>query len=374
MKNKDNTKEERLSLFFGDRLLAWHREKEQRPLPWKNSQNPYHIWLSEVILQQTRVEQGLPYYQKFIAAYPTINDMALAKEDELLKLWQGLGYYARARNMHATARYIYEHCGGKFPDSYTEIRALKGVGDYTAAAVASFAFGLPYAVLDGNVFRLLSRFFGIETPIDSSLGKKKFGSLAQQLLPMQAAAEYNQAIMDFGALVCKPKGALCTQCPLSGECYAFKNEAQQRLPQKSKSIVKQQRYFYYWVWRNAAGQTLLHKREEGDIWKGLYDFPLTELAQYLDPNKEGTGEKLEQLQEEKSGIGAGDITFVGISKLFRQTLTHRYITAHFIELQGEPPAALLDKDQYILCPIDEVYRFAFPKLVQDYLDSRGLSR
>lgn len=205
---------------FTRALLEWYDPK-RRVLPWKNTRDPYRIWLSEIMLQQTRVEQGIPYYHRFIVAFPTVSDLALAPSARVMKLWEGLGYYSRARNLHSAAQQVVHEFGGKFPESYEDIRSLKGVGDYTAAAIASFAFDQPYAVLDGNVFRVLSRYFGESVPVDTSAGKKYYSRLARSLLPEDDAARYNQAIMDFGALVCTPRQPKCSHCPLSATCKAL---------------------------------------------------------------------------------------------------------------------------------------------------------
>ena len=261
--------------FFTTHLLQWASQHE-RHLPWKESKNPYYIWLSEIILQQTRVEQGLPYYLKFVEHYPTVFDLANATEDEVLKDWEGLGYYSRARNLHAAAKYIATELDGHFPDTYDSILKLKGVGPYTAAAIASFAFQLPYAVVDGNVYRVLSRFFGMDTPIDSTIGKKQFANLAQQLLDPTKPDVYNQAIMDFGATWCTPKQAKCNKCPLSEQCAAFQTNRVEKYPIKQKKLKKRTRYFHYLIF-NYSGQTWIEKRAGKDIWQGLYQFPLIEL-------------------------------------------------------------------------------------------------
>ena len=222
---------------FSSTLLNWHK-KNNRTLPWKVDKDPYKIWLSEIILQQTRVEQGIPYYQKFIATFPTIHDLAQTDESNVLKVWEGLGYYSRARNLHDTAKYISIHLNGVFPSSYENLLKLKGVGPYTAAAIASFAYDLPHAVVDGNVYRVLSRIFGIKTPMDSSEGRKEFQKIAQELINAQDPGGYNQAIMDFGATVCTPKNPNCNQCPFSEQCFAFLNRSINQLPVKNKNIQK----------------------------------------------------------------------------------------------------------------------------------------
>ncbi|MCR9286527.1 MAG: A/G-specific adenine glycosylase [Bacteroidetes bacterium] len=223
--------------FFTKKLMEWFSQNH-RPLPWKGEKNPYYVWLSEIILQQTRVEQGLPYFEKFKSTYPTVAGLANAPEDEVMKLWEGLGYYSRARNLHFTAKYISKELGGVFPSDFEGILKLKGVGPYTAAAIASFAFDLPHAVVDGNVYRVLSRFFGIEKAIDSTEGKKEFSKLAQTLIDTKQPANYNQAIMDFGATHCKPSSPNCGKCLMSLNCFAFKNSKIESLPFKSKKKKK----------------------------------------------------------------------------------------------------------------------------------------
>ena len=238
-------------LFFTKKLLEWYAQND-RPMPWKGIKNPYFIWLSEVILQQTRVEQGLPYYLKFIKKYPTINSLAKAPEDEILKLWEGLGYYSRARNLHAAAKEIVVNYNGIFPTTYEEILKLKGVGEYTASAIASFAYDLPRAVIDGNVYRVLTRFFGIHTPVDTSKGKKKIRLLADCLLETQKPALYNQAIMDFGAIQCTPKTPECSVCTLKNACTGYGLKKVNTYPVKSKKIKKRKRHFYYLVLKQGS--------------------------------------------------------------------------------------------------------------------------
>ena len=259
---------------FAHKLLTWY-DSHQRDLPWRKISDAYRIWVSEIILQQTRVAQGYEYYLRFIETFPTVQDLASADEDEVLRLWQGLGYYSRARNMHTAAKQIVSL--GCFPTDYEGVRALKGIGDYTAAAICSFAFGLPCAVLDGNVYRILSRYFGIETPIDCSKGKKEFFQVAQALLPIHHSAEYNQAIMDFGALQCVPKSPKCSQCPLVDSCVANNEMRIEELPVKAHRTKVIERFFVYINVRTPEGEWL-HRRSSGDIWQGLYEYPLLEFT------------------------------------------------------------------------------------------------
>src|SRR6201995_4110576 len=259
---------------FTNILLKWHRGENNRKMPWKGEKNPYKIWLSEVILQQTRVDQGWAYYEKFLDAFPTVHDLAHAPEQKVFKLWEGLGYYNRCRNLIATAKKIDAEYNGEFPNTYEEILALKGIGPYTAAAIASFAFRLPHAVVDGNVTRVLSRYFGDSTPIDSTAGKKLFSNLADALLDREQADLYNQAIMDFGATVCLPRNPLCVDCVQRDGCQAMQKGLTTQLPVKEKSIRKKQRWFYYFIVETADDKIYIRQRTGKDIWEGLYEFVL----------------------------------------------------------------------------------------------------
>ena len=256
-------------------LLDWY-ETNARSLPWRNTKDPYQIWLSEVILQQTRVAQGLPFYQRFVSAFPTVGDLAAASEEAVLKLWQGLGYYSRARNMHATARLIQNECGGVFPNTYAELITLKGIGPYTAAAIASFAFKEVRAVVDGNVYRVLSRLFGISIPINSTEGKKYFQALADTLIDTKAPDSYNQAIMEFGATVCTPKRPNCAQCIFNSRCEANRTSKVATLPVKLNKATITKRYLHYLCIEDAQQNIQLRRRPEGGIWAGLYEFPSIE--------------------------------------------------------------------------------------------------
>src|SRR5690606_34778677 len=266
---------------FSQKLIKWY-ETNQRNLPWRATDDAYKIWLSEIILQQTRVQQGLPYYEKFILAFPTIYDLAKASEDEVLKLWEGLGYYSRARNMHFTAKYIVAELDGKFPNNFTDLLQLKGVGNYTAAAIASFAFKEAVAAVDGNVYRVLARIFGIKDDIMTNQAKKIFQSLANELIPKNQPDTFNQAIMDFGSMVCKPKQPLCEECFMQEECYAFRNNEITNLPVKSKKIKVKKRFFHFLLLENADKNIVIEQRSDNDIWKNLYQIPL------IETNQEGT--------------------------------------------------------------------------------------
>ncbi len=269
---------------FSTKLTNWYL-KNKRDFPWRNTKSTYFIWLSEVILQQTRTEQGLPYYLSFIKKYPKIKDLANADETEVLKLWQGLGYYSRARNLHCTAKFIVNELKGKFPTKYKELIQLKGVGDYTASAIASICYNERCAVVDGNVYRVLARYFGIETPINSSKGIKNFKILAQKLLPKDNIGLYNQAIMDFGSSICSPKKTKCTSCILNDSCYALQYKKVNQLPIKTSKTKIRKRFFNYLVIISPDRKIILSKRIGNDIWKNLYEFPLIESNKVI-PKKE----------------------------------------------------------------------------------------
>ncbi|WP_298365444.1 A/G-specific adenine glycosylase [uncultured Lutibacter sp.] len=259
---------------FSNQLIVWYLHNK-RSLPWRATNNPYYIWLSEIILQQTRVDQGMDYYLKFVEAFSTVYELANASEEEVLKLWQGLGYYSRARNLHFSAKYIVNDLNGVFPSTYNELLKLKGVGDYTASAVASICFNEPTAVVDGNVYRVLARYFGIETPINSTKGVKEFKNLAQELIDTKNSGTHNQAIMEFGARMCKPQNPDCEICPLNNSCIALSKKIIKELPVKEKKIKVKKRYFNYLVIQTDNDLTKMVKREKG-IWKNMYQFPLVE--------------------------------------------------------------------------------------------------
>jgi A/G-specific adenine glycosylase len=262
-------------MIFSKTLIHWY-SNNKRNLPWRQTKNPYYIWLSEIILQQTQVKQGLPYYEAFVAEFPSIFHLAKADESKVLKLWQGLGYYSRARNLHATAKYIISAFDGEFPNNYKDLLKLKGIGDYTASAIASICFNENTAVVDGNVYRVLSRYFGIDTPINSSKGAKEFKALAQELIDIKQSAKFNQAIMEFGAIQCKPKNPDCTVCPFNKGCIAFNKSRIAELPVKIKSAKAKKKYFNFLVFISKDDKTILEKREGKGIWKNLYQFPLVE--------------------------------------------------------------------------------------------------
>lgn len=309
---------------FQQELISWYLVNK-RNLPWRHTQDPYIIWLSEIILQQTRVEQGLPYFNRFLEAYPTVSAFAAATETQILKLWQGLGYYSRGRNMLFTARQIMDLYDGVFPVSYRELIKLKGVGEYTAAAISSFSSGEAMAVLDGNVFRVLSRYFGISTPINSTLGKKQFSELAQSLIDVQDPALYNQAIMEFGALQCKPKSPDCEICPLMLSCYAKNNNLIPVLPVKLKTVKVRTRYINYFICEN-DNKVLVNKRISEDIWQHLYDFPNLETLIEADVNHEDFSEKVKQ--------NFGPAVVIRPLMQVKHLLTHQIIYVQFFGLDN----------------------------------------
>ncbi len=344
---------------FTRQLINWY-DPSDRQLPWKEEKNPYLVWLSEVLLQQTRVEQGLSYYLRFKEEFPTIIEMAKASEDRIMKLWEGLGYYSRARNMHHTAKYIAFELGGQFPNTIEEIRRLKGVGPYTAAAIASFAFDLPHAVVDGNVYRVLSRVFGIAVPIDTTKGKKIFFDLAQSLIDPKQPGVYNQAIMDFGATVCQPQKPFCKRCPFSDECQAKKENTISLLPRKSKKIKRRERFFHYLVVRYGE-QRLIRKRTGKDIWKNLYEFP------YFEVPRMGFNQEIIQqnIFWEKVGL-KGKVSIDFVSKPFHQLLTHQKIVAVFWEIDALNTPEIEGTD-LLLIDKNDLSNFAFPKIIHRYL-------
>lgn len=333
---------------FSAKIEQWYKQNK-RALPWRETTNPYFIWLSEIILQQTRVEQGRAYYERFVSAFPTVQALAAASEEQVLLLWQGLGYYSRARNLHKAAQLI--AVLGSFPSDYKSILSLPGVGPYTAAAIASFAYEQPYAVVDGNVFRVLSRYFGIETPIDSTDGKKEFKALAEELLDKKIPSLYNQAIMDFGAVVCKPSGAECASCLLSDTCLAYAQKRVQQLPVKGKKIVPKTRYFSYVYVCTDKEEVLICRRTKNDIWKGLYEFSLLESAEEL---------SLASLQQH---FPKGKWTM--LRQGFVHQLTHQRLTVNFYRLE------LPDKDTSlpgVWVKKSELHNYAFPQLLVKLLN------
>ena len=345
---------------FSTTVNGWYTDNK-RELPWRSTTDPYIIWLSEVILQQTRVEQGMNYFYKFSTKYPTVNDLASASEDEVLKDWEGLGYYSRARNMLATAKYISSELNGVFPKTYKEIIKLKGVGSYTAAAISSFAFNEEQAVVDGNVYRILSRFFGISTPIDSTEGKKEFQKLANQLVALQNPSDHNQAMMEFGSIQCTPKKPNCQECPLQSECFAFNKELINNLPVKAKKTKQTKRYFTYLIYRN-HDSILIQKRPEKGIWANMYEFPLYESKSIKEQNL--LIKEQRWLQNEKNG----KIIVNHISDTHKHILSHQQLFAKFIELEVDYIAS--EKNNQLIIKQQELKKYALPKLLVNYISER----
>ena len=335
-------------------LLKWNREKNSRKMPWKGEKDPYKIWLSEIILQQTRVDQGLDYYNRFIKEFPDINKLANASDKKVFKMWEGLGYYSRCRNLLATARYISKERKGNFPNSYKEINDLKGIGPYTASAISSFAFNLPHAVVDGNVFRVLARIFGIKTPTDTTEGKKLFNALAEELLDKKQPGIYNQSIMDFGAVVCKPASPLCQSCPFNKRCFAFLNDQVQSLPVKEKKITIKTRWLYYFIPEH-NGEIFIHQRIGKDIWHHLHEF-------YLFETKKKISQR--QVTEQASKLASGT-HLLKISPVYSQQLSHQYINAVFIHLHLKQKPPLLKTGQWV--KKKKLQQFAFPGVIRDFL-------
>ena len=352
-------KKKELQQYFRKTLLAWHADNA-RDLPWKKTRDPYLIWLSEIILQQTRVEQGLPYFEKFSQAYPKLELLAAASEDEVLKNWEGLGYYSRARNMHSTAKQLVREHKSRFPDNYPDLLKLKGVGAYTAAAIASFAFGQAHAVVDGNVYRVLARYFNIDTPTNETSGKKQFAQLAQELLDKTQPGKYNQAIMDFGATLCTPAKPACKHCPFHQKCQAFLSGQILNRPVKVKAKDKKTRHFQFLIIRY-EDQVLLEKRKHKDIWRGLFQFPLIE-------TNTSNPEELLQSAIRKMGF---PLDILRQSPPFKQTLSHQYIHAQFWELSCTFRPNTKESD-FILVSMESLPKFAFPKIIDWFLKDKSL--
>lgn len=344
---------------FGEQLRNWYH-CHKRSLPWRDTIDPYAIWLSEIILQQTRIDQGLAYFNRFLENYPTIEKLAAASEDEVLKLWQGLGYYSRARNLHHTAIYIASELHGRFPNNYPALLKLKGVGEYTAAAIASISFGLPCAVVDGNVYRVIARIFGIEVAIDSNEGKKQFKQIAHELLNIEHPADHNQAMMEFGAIQCTPKNPNCTDCPFQSSCFAYKHNLVGQLPVKDGKTKIRHRYFNYLIAEN-GDSVYLQKRTGSDIWKNLYEFPLietddkTEATEFLD--------KVIHIEAYQNGL------VKAISNWSKQVLSHQHIHFRFIQIE------ISDKNRmplpFVRVNKKDISNFAVPKPVERKIEQLG---
>ncbi|MBC2844321.1 A/G-specific adenine glycosylase [Winogradskyella flava] len=341
---------------FKQRLIHWYSDNK-RKLPWRSTKNPYFIWLSEIILQQTQVKQGLPYYEAFIKQYPTIFDLANASEQDVLKLWQGLGYYSRARNLHSTAKHIAFDLDGKFPNNYKDLLKLKGVGDYTASAIASIAFNQVAAVVDGNVYRVLSRFFGIDTPINSTAGIKEFKTLASSLIDKEQPATFNQAIMEFGATQCKPKNPYCIVCPFNDRCVALLKNLVNELPVKLKKTKVTTKYFNFLVFIDNDKNTFLEKRIGKGIWQNLYQFPLIESEKSLKVDE------FQKLNTEDTILECTDFEY----SLYNETdyvhkLSHQHLHTKFwiIEVDQLPNSSI---------PISEVKKYPVPILIGKFIDA-----
>ena len=337
------------------RILAWY-DVNKRDLPWRATRDPYRIWISEIILQQTRVAQGYDYFVRFIERFPTVEALAEAPEDEVMRMWQGLGYYSRARNLHAAAKSIVA-CGA-FPATYSDIRILKGVGDYTAAAIASFAFDEPIAAVDGNVCRVWSRLFGVDTPIDTTEGKRVITEIAQILLPTSHAAKYNQAIMEFGALQCVPKSPACLSCPLVDKCVAFAEGRVESLPAKSHKTKVTTRYLTYLYVHN-ADELLLHKRVANDIWKNLYELPLIETSEPIDT------EALFRYPDFQNWHSLmPSYIYRGAVSGIKHVLSHRVLHATFHEFEVQ--SSLPCPEGFVRVRLDELHQYALPRLIERY--------
>lgn len=336
---------------FAEKLLDWYAENK-RPLPWRNTKDPYKIWLSEILLQQTRVAQGLPYYEKFVGQYASIKKLAAAPEKEILFHWQGLGYYSRARNLHKCAKHIAAH-GGKFPTTVEELKKLPGIGDYTAAAIASFAFNRPSAVVDGNVFRVLSRIFAIDLDIASPAGKKYFFELANKLISNESPGDFNHAIMEFGATHCTPRNPKCTDCIFSKECKALQADSVQLYPVKAKAKARKVRHFNYFIFR-FKNKVWMRQRTGSDIWQGLHEFYLVESSRAVSLKKAQTLLPIE-----------GKLLS---SKKIRQILSHQEIEGKFFEVEMKQIPQSLSKQKGKFYSRREIEKLAKPVLVNMYLD------
>lgn len=343
----------KFKMLFSNKLTAWYLQNK-RDLPWRQTQDPYAIWLSEIILQQTRVAQGTPYYEAFLNRYPTVSDLAQAPEDEVLRLWQGLGYYSRARNLHFTAKQISEKFNGFFPNSYKELLLLKGVGQYTAAAIASFAFDEQVPVVDGNVFRVLARYFGINSDISTTTTKKEFTTLASSLLAPNQAALFNQAIMDFGATICTPKKPLCDSCVYQNDCVAYQTNQISALPVKLSKTKVSSRYLNYLIYKDPLLQTRIQQRTDKDIWQQLYEFPLIETTELVE---ESAVEKL--IHNQSIPWIPERITKINSHPVIHK-LSHRKLHINFWEIE-------VSKTLNHGLAFSELKKFAFPIVIHNFI-------
>tara|TARA_B110000046_G_scaffold81718_1_gene89996 strand:- start:1469 stop:2557 length:1089 start_codon:yes stop_codon:yes gene_type:complete len=343
------------SSYFSKKLILWYLA-HKRDLPWRTTAIPYCIWLSEIILQQTRVEQGLPYYKAFVSKYPTVNKLANAAEQEVLKLWQGLGYYSRARNLHATAKYVSNELNGVFPTSYRELIKLKGVGDYTASAIASICFNEATAVVDGNVYRALARYFGIATPINSSLGIKEFKNLAQQLIDVDKPGNHNQALMEFGARQCKPQNPNCDVCIFNDSCVALQQKKISELPVKLKKTKVKNIYFNYIVLISENKNTFLQKRIGKGIWQNLYEFPLIETEKDIEIEELNS---LRVFQDVSKKFEINSLILYNEVPILHK-LSHRNIYTRFW-------IAETSKNNYKAISISQIETYPVPKLIGNFI-------
>lgn len=341
--------------------MTWNKDRNRRMMPWKGEKNPFRIWLSEIILQQTRVEQGLKYYEKFILEFPTVQELALADDEKVYKLWEGLGYYSRCKNLLETARKIHFELGGVFPGNYEEMKKLKGIGSYTAAAISSFAFNEARAVVDGNVQRVIARYFGISTPIDTVKGKNFYQQIAIELLDVKNSAIYNQAIMDFGATVCKPQNPLCNECVQAPECVAFNKGFVSQLPVKEKTLQKKKRWLYYFLIQT-DNEIYIRKRMTKDIWQNLYEFVLFEAPGPVSIS-------FQKHSFLRTFFKGHSFEISEISKVYKQQLTHQHIHGQFIVLKANKT---LMGTGYILIQKDELRQYAFPKLITRFLSENDV--
>ena len=336
-------------------LTNWY-SVNKRDLPWRNTKNPYYIWLSEIIMQQTQVKQGLPYYEAFIKQYPTVFDLANAEEIQVLKLWQGLGYYSRARNLHYSAKQIAYDLNGIFPNTYSEILKLKGIGDYTASAIASICFNEATAVVDGNVYRVLSRYFGIDTPINSTTGTKEFKKLATTLIDADNPGDYNQALMEFGATQCKPKNPYCLVCPLNESCAALQKGLVKNLPVKLKKTKTVKKYFNFLVIVLDKNKTVFEKRDKKGIWQNLYQFPLIETEEELTEEKFRSNRKIQDYFENATFEFSLYNTETLVHKLSHQ---HLYTKFWIIEMKQLKKPSI---------PISEIKNYPVPIVIGNFVE------
>ncbi len=341
---------------FTQKITNWY-SVNKRDLPWRKTNNPYHVWLSEIILQQTQVKQGLPYYEDFVKTFPTVEDLANAPQEQVLKLWQGLGYYSRARNLHETAQFIVNELNGVFPSNYTDLLKLKGVGEYTASAIASICFNESKAVVDGNVYRVLSRFFGIDLPINSTEGIKEFKKLAQSLIDHKQPGNYNQGIMEFGAIQCKPQNPDCEICPLNTGCVALQQKLVETLPVKLKKTKLEIKYFNFLVFISNDRKTIFEKRDAKGIWHNLYQFPL------IETEKPANLQQIEssKLLKEYAGSDLYEIISYNEESIIHK-LTHRHLHTKFwiVEVNQLPALSI---------PFESVKLYPTPRLISRFLET-----